>query len=81
MSTSTPQTTVPDPVLWTYLDIESDEDGWWVVRLGCTKAGGVPVKEPLRLFPHSRLDSGSARYAAHCHAFNLSNTTDRRYLT
>lgn len=69
-----------EPTIWSFLDIEETPEGWWVFRSGATVSGGVPIRKPLRLFLHSRLDPGAARYAAHCHAFNLSNLTDRRYL-
>jgi hypothetical protein len=73
-------TTENEEIVWGFIDIEKTQDGWMVVRMGYTLAGGVQVKEPIRLFMHSNLDPQAARFAAHRYAFHTSNLTDRRYL-
>lgn len=66
--------------VYNFVDIDKDDAGWWVVLLGRTRAGGVPVREPLRLFPHSRLAPRSARHAAHYHALKVSAETGLQYV-
>lgn len=67
-----------DWTIWSYLDIEKDAAGWWVVRLGQTY-GGDRARERVRFFEAGRLDPGTARYAAHLYAMSLT-TPSLRYV-
>jgi hypothetical protein len=67
-------------VIFSYMDIERKPEGWWVVKLGCTVAGGDQVKEYVRFYPHSRLAPKSARYAAHDYAWTHAPKLGLSYL-
>jgi len=58
-------------VTWKFAGAESDEAGWWTMKVGLNP-DGTRVVEKVRFFPHSRLSPGSARFAAHCAAFDLA---------
>lgn len=73
-------TSTADTAIFSYVDIEKDEAGWWVVKLGSTVKGGVPVRERVRCFEHSKLAPRAARNAAHDLAWHISETDSLQYL-
>lgn len=70
----------PPETTWTDVDIEEESGyGWWVVVLG-VNPDGSQEKQHRKLFRHSKIDRGLARWSAHLLAWHIASKEGVRYL-